>query len=121
MIIEKIPYVLIGVLLTVILFMIFKPSQNTIIDTAHYDKKIEILEKRIKVKETMIDSLNLKIQDRTLKITDYKSKLGKLQNKYIKEKQDYEKDINRINSMSNSDIAREFTDTFKRYNMRSTL
>ncbi len=53
------------------------------------------------------------IEKRNEKIAVYEIELSQLKNKLDKEKKQHEKDINRINSMSNTDIAREFTNSFK--------
>ncbi len=108
----NIPYIIIGILLVIVLFLFFKP-QNNEFDTTIYDKKITELESKIKTHEIVVDSLTDVIGNREIKIGEYKVELNNLQDKYNREKKQHEKDINRIKSMSNSDIAREFANTFK--------
>lgn len=104
-----IPYVIIGILVTIIFYIYFNPNKSGLIDTKVYDEKIENLEKKVKNKDYTIDSLITLINDRQLKITEYEVELDTLENKFKQEKKRYEKEIERINAMSNSGVVREFT------------
>lgn len=89
------------------------PRGGGVIDTSHYDKTVDSLNQVIVKYDKDIDSLNNSINDRTLLIKGYEEQLTSLNNKLYLQKKQYEKNIDRINSMSNSDIASEFTNAFK--------
>jgi CII-binding regulator of phage lambda lysogenization HflD len=74
---------------------------------------VDSLNTQITKQELVADSLKKSIEKRNEKIAVYEIELSQLKNKLDKEKKQHEKDINRINSMSNTDIAREFTNSFK--------
>jgi peptidoglycan hydrolase CwlO-like protein len=84
-----------------------------IIDTNHYQKTIDSLNESMVVHHKEIDSLNASIAKRDAKIDDYNNQLANLKNKLNKEKKSHEADINRINTMSNSDLTSEFANAFK--------
>jgi peptidoglycan hydrolase CwlO-like protein len=92
--------------------LMFKPA-NGVIDTSHYDKTVDSLNIEINKHNLRVDSLTASISERNKKIDQYTNELGKLKNKLDKEKKAHEADINRINAMSNADIASEFTNAFE--------
>jgi peptidoglycan hydrolase CwlO-like protein len=106
-------YVLIVLLTIGIIYLLTNRSESSLIDTSHYDKKVDSLNVKIENYESKIDSMNNSIDLYLAKTTQYEADLANLKNKIEKNKKQYEKDINRINSMSNTDISREFTDAFK--------
>ena len=84
-----------------------------IIDTTHYQKTIDSLNESMVVHHKEIDSLNASIAKRDAKISDYNTQLANLKNKLNNEKKLHEKDINRINAMSSSELSSAFADEFK--------
>jgi uncharacterized coiled-coil protein SlyX len=92
--------------------LMFKPATG-VIDTSHYDKTVDSLNIVITKHNLKVDSLTASIAERNKKIDQYTFELGKLKNKLDKERKAHEADINRINAMSNTDIASEFTNAFK--------
>jgi septal ring factor EnvC (AmiA/AmiB activator) len=113
---KNIKYIVGFIILVWLCFTIYLSIQNynlKLIDTSGYDKKVDSLNNEITKHIAISDSLVKSIETRKQKIAQYEIELANLKNKLDKEKKQHEKDINRINSMSNSDIAREFTNTFK--------
>jgi uncharacterized coiled-coil protein SlyX len=104
---------LILVISFIICFVVLSKSNGGFIDTNHYDKTIDSLNQVIVKHDKNIDSLNNSINNRTLIIENYEEQLTLLNNKFYLQRKEYEKNINRINGMSNSDIASEFTNTFR--------
>jgi hypothetical protein len=92
--------------------LMFKPG-NGVIDTSHYEKTVDSLNIEINKHNLRVDSLTASIEERNKKIGQYSLELSRLKNKLDKEKKAHEADINRINAMSNADIASEFTNAFK--------
>ncbi len=114
---NKIKYNVIILILLIIIggfvyALMFKPT-NGVIDTSHYEKTVDSLNVEINKHNLRVDSLTASIAERNKKIDQYSIELGKLKNKLDKEKKAHEADINRINAMSNADIASEFTNAFK--------
>lgn len=110
---KYVPYLIILALVGIIIYLAIDNHNKGLIDTSHYDKKVDSLNTQITKQELVADSLKKSIEKRNEKIAVYEIELSQLKNKLDKEKKQHEKDINRINSMSNTDIAREFTDSFK--------
>lgn len=114
---NKIKYNVIILILLIIIggfvyALMFKPS-NGLIDTSRYDKTVDSLNIEIGKHNLKVDSLTASIEERNKKIDAYSTELTKLKNKLDKERKAHEADINRINVMSNADIASEFTNAFK--------
>lgn len=114
---SKIKYNVIILILLIVIFgfiyaMMFKPSAG-VIDTSRYDKTVDSLNIEINKHNLRVDSLTASIAERNKKIDEYSIELGRLKNKLDKQKKAHEADINRINAMSNADIASEFTNAFK--------
>ena len=86
---------------------------NTLIDTSHYDKTVDSLKTVINKEQLIIDSLNNSVINRNAKIAQYDIELANLKNKLAKEKKQHEKDLNRINSLSDMDVTSEFAIEFK--------
>jgi hypothetical protein len=86
---------------------------NTLIDTSHYDKTVDSLKTVINKEQLIIDSLNNSVINRNAKIAQYDIELANLKNKLAKEKKQHEKDLNRINSLSDMDVTSEFANEFK--------
>ena len=115
---NKIKYNVIILILLIIIFgfiyaLMFKPANNNIIDTSHYEKTVDSLNIEIEKHNLKVDSLVASVEDRNKKINEYSIELAKLKNKLNKERKAHEADINRINAMSNADIVSEFTNAFK--------
>jgi septal ring factor EnvC (AmiA/AmiB activator) len=83
------------------------------LNSDQYGRKIDSLSIEVKKYELVSDSLKRSFQHTDSTISVYKHQLVLLKNKLDNQRKQYEKDINRINAMSNADIAREFTNTFK--------
>lgn len=103
--------VFISLISLVIYFSLFK--NNKLINTTHHDLIVDSLNNIINKNEKKIDSLNLSVSAKEERLVKYEYDLISLKNKLNKEKKEHEKDINRINSISNKDISTEFTNTFK--------
>lgn len=113
----KIKYNIVIIILLVIItgfiYSSFFKSESGVIDTSHYDRRVDSLNTLILQHNLRVDSLTASIEQRNAKINEYNLELGKLKNKLDKEKKSHEADINRINAMSNTDIASEFANAFK--------
>jgi short subunit fatty acids transporter len=114
---NKIKYNVIILILIIIIggfvyALMFKPAGG-VIDTSHYEKTVDSLNVEINKHNIRVDSLTASIGERNKKIDQYSIELGKLKNKLHKEKKAHEANINRINAMSNADIASEFTNAFE--------
>jgi predicted nucleic acid-binding Zn-ribbon protein len=103
--------VFISLISLVIYFSLFK--NNRLINTTHHDLIVDSLNNVISKNDKKIDSLNFSVSVKEERINKYESDLANLKNKLNKEKKQHEKDINRINSISNKDISTEFTNAFK--------
>lgn len=110
---QYLPYVFIILLTIAVTYLLIDRGNSSLIDTSHYDRKIDSLNTKIKLYESKIDSVDNSIKLYLAKTAQYEVELANLKNKIEKDRKQYEKDINRINSMSNTDIAREFTNAFK--------
>lgn len=114
---NEIKYNLIILILLIVIggfiFGLMFKKPTSIIDTSHYDKTVDSLKIEIVKHNSRIDSLTVSIVERNKKINGYTLELGRLKNKLDKERKAHEADINRINAMSNTDIASEFTNAFK--------
>lgn len=110
---QYLPYFLITLLTIAVIYLLINRGNSGLIDTSHYDKKVDSLNTKIELYESKIDSVDSSIKLYLAKTAQYEVDLANLKNKIEKDRKQYEKDINRINSMSNADIAREFTNTFK--------
>ena len=114
---NKIKYNVIILILLIIIggfvyALMFKPTEG-VIDTSRYEKTVDSLNFEINKHNLKVDSLTASIEERNKKINQYSIELGKLKNKLDKEKKAHEANINRINAMSNADIASEFTNAFE--------
>jgi chromosome segregation ATPase len=114
---NKIKYNVIILILLIIIggfvyALMFKPTEG-VIDTSRYEKTVDSLNIEINKHNLKVDSLTASIEERNKKINQYSIELGKLKNKLDKEKKAHEANINRINAMSNADIASEFTNAFE--------
>lgn len=101
------------IVITGFIYSSFFKAGPGVIDTSHYDKRVDSLNTLILQHNLRVDSLTASIEQRNAKINEYNLELGKLKNKLDKEKKLHEADINRINAMSNTDIASEFANAFK--------
>lgn len=114
---SKIKYNIVTVILLIVItgfiYSSFFKVNSNVIDTSHYDRKVDSLNTLILQHNLRVDSLTASIEQRNVKINQYNVELGKLKNKLDKEKKLHEADINRINAMSNTDIASEFANAFK--------
>jgi CII-binding regulator of phage lambda lysogenization HflD len=88
-------------------------SSGKLINTSHYDKTVDSLKTVINKEQLIIDSLNNSVINRNAKIAQYDIELANLKNKLAKEKKQHEKDLNRINSLSDMDVTSEFANEFK--------
>jgi uncharacterized coiled-coil protein SlyX len=88
-------------------------SNGKLINTLHYDVTVDSLNQVIIDRNKKVDSLNESVNNKVAKINQYQTDLANLTNKLNKEKKNHEKDINRINSISNRDISNEFANAFK--------
>jgi hypothetical protein len=104
-------FVFISLISLIIYFSLFK--NNKLIDTTHHDLIVDSLNNAIIFNEKKIDSLDSSISIKKNRLIEYEYDLISLKNKLDKEKKEHEKDINRINSLSNKDITIEFINTFK--------
>lgn len=104
---------LIIVILTIIIgYFLIYGRVSKLIDTRHYDIKIKSLNTKVEHYEAKIDSIENSIEIYLIKIAEYDHELVDLKYKLENYKKQHEKDINRINSLSNSDLEREFANTF---------
>jgi len=110
---QYLPYVFIVFLTITLIYLLMDRGNAKLIDTNHYDKKVDSLNTKIEFYETKIDSFEKSIDLYLAKTAQYEVDLANLKNKIEKNKKQYEKDINRINSMSNTDITSEFANAFK--------
>jgi len=108
-------YITILILLLIIFFQCFKYSGNR----SDFENEIEKLHKQNDSLFCNIDLNVLKIKqlDSAINIFKFKIEQDKLRLDSLKiisdkNKQKYDKEHNRINSLSNSAVAREFADTF---------
>ena len=109
---NTITILIIVVLLGGIIYL-FMNKNTGLIDTSHYDKKVDSFKTVINKEQIIIDSLNNSVANRNAKIEQYNVELANLKNKLIKEKKQHEEDHNRISSLSNVDITSEFANEFK--------
>lgn len=105
-------YTIILLILGVAAYFTFT-SSGKLINTSHYDKTVDSLNQVIIDRNKKVDSLNESVNNKVAKINKYQTDLANLTNKLNKEKKNHEKDINRINSISNRDISNEFATAFK--------
>lgn len=92
---------------------VFNKKNNKPIDTSHYQKTIDSLNMTITESDLKIDSLNESVKNRNAKIAAFDTELAGLKNKLNKEKKVHEQDINRINTMSSSQLSSSFANEFK--------
>jgi len=90
-----------------LIYMSVFKKDSGVIDTSHYQKTIDSLNLAITKSDLKIDSLSKSVESRNAKIA------AGLKNKLNKEKKAHEKDINRINAMSSSELSSSFADEFK--------
>lgn len=88
-------------------------KNDSVIDTSHYQKTIDSLNREISKNNLKIDSLDKSVNNRNAKIVAYNIELAELKNKLNKQKIAHEKDINRINAMSSSELSSTFTNEFR--------
>lgn len=100
-------------LVIVVTYLVVSRNDANLIDTQHYDQKVELLNNKVEHYEAKVDSIEKTIEIYLAKIIQYDLELVDLKYKLENYKKQYEKDINRINSMSASDLEGEFTNTFK--------
>jgi peptidoglycan hydrolase CwlO-like protein len=105
-------YTIILLILSVVAYFTFT-SNGKLINTSHYDATVDSLNQVIIDRNKKVDSLNESVKNKVSKINQYQTDLANLTNKLNKEKKNHEKDINRINSISNRDISNEFANAFK--------
>jgi hypothetical protein len=110
---QYIPYVIIILLTIAVIYLLINKGNSGLIDTSHYGKKVDSLNVEIKKQEVKTDSIMTILELEKTRVAQYEVELAKLKNKIDNERKQHEKDIARINSMSNSDIAREFTNAFE--------
>jgi hypothetical protein len=96
-----------------LIYMSVFKKDSGVIDTSHYQKTIDSLNLAITKSDLKIDSLSKSVESRNAKIAAYGIELAGLKNKLNKEKKAHEKDINRINAMSSSELSSSFADEFK--------
>jgi uncharacterized coiled-coil DUF342 family protein len=96
-----------------LIYMSVFNKKNVIIDTSHYQKTIDSLNMTITESDLKIDSLNESVKNRNAKIAAFDTELAGLKNKLNKEKKVHEQDINRINTMSSSQLSSSFANEFK--------
>jgi uncharacterized coiled-coil DUF342 family protein len=96
-----------------LIYMSIFNKKNVIIDTSHYQKTIDSLNMTITESDLKIDSLNESVKNRNAKIAAFDTELAGLKNKLNKEKKVHEQDINRINTMSSSQLSSSFANEFK--------
>ena len=86
---SKIKYNIVIIILLVIISgfiysSFFKPESG-VIDTSHYDRRVDSLNTLILQHNLKVDSLTASIEQRNAKINEYNLELGKLKNKLDKE------------------------------------
>ena len=101
-------------LVGIIIYGLFTYKQGYSSDKdKQYQKTIDSLQLEIGKKDTMISTLDSTRKVLDSLITIDKAKLADIAEKAKQYKNQYEKERNRINSMSDDDIISEFTTTFK--------
>jgi peptidoglycan hydrolase CwlO-like protein len=111
-IIQYVSCLIIILLVITVSYLLINGGNSNLIDTQHYDMKIGTLNNKIDYNEAKLDSIEKTIEIYLTKIEEYDLELINLKYKLENYKKQYEKDINRINSLSNGDLEREFTNTF---------
>lgn len=99
-------------LVIIVTYLLVNRGNSNLINTQHYDKKVDSLNVKVEYYEAKVDSIEKYIEIYLAKVGQYDLELVDLNYKLENYKKQYEKDINRINSMSNSDLEREFTNAF---------
>jgi len=110
---QCISYLLIILLIIFVGYLLINNSNSKLIDTKHYEKKVDSLNGKIEYYDSKIDLVEKSIEIYVAKTAQYDIELANLKNNSEIYKKQYEESINRINIMSNSDLEREFTNTFK--------
>lgn len=110
---KSVLYFIILILLSIVIFQFFYSDNNTL------DSKLEKLHKEndslicnINKNKEQIKKYDSLVNIFSIKIEQDKAKLDSLKFVADKNKQKYDKEHNRINALSNSAAASEFTNTF---------
>ena len=110
---KNVLYLIVLILLTIVIFQFFYPNDNTL------DSKLEKLHKEndslicnINKNKEQIKKYDSLVNIYSTKIEQDKAKLDSLKFLADKNKQKYNEERNRINTLSNKSVASEFTNTF---------
>jgi chromosome segregation ATPase len=105
---------------TVILIVVIIYNNLNYAKNIDYKNKIESLHRQndslkanIDSNQVIINSLSSEIKEYKLKVEEDKKKLAFLEIKTKKNKQKYNEESNRINSLNNNTVISEFTNTFQ--------
>jgi hypothetical protein len=100
-------------LILILVIYVYTSKRGDTNNRRHFNETVDSLNNEIKRIILVNDSLYVSILTKNQQIIKKDSILIELGLNLKKEKEQHEKDINRINAMSNSDITRKFTDVFK--------
>jgi peptidoglycan hydrolase CwlO-like protein len=82
-------------------------------EVANFEQKEKELEKNISENQNQIKDLNRNNKDLLSQNEELEEKLKKIQEKYIIQQKKYEKEISRINNLSNKQLSRLFAESFE--------
>lgn len=89
------------------------PKKSPTFDVSSYHRTIDSLNIIIENNKKVRDSLILVGEKREDKIKEIRKEINKLQFKSLEYEKKYKEQVDIINRMSNDDVIRTFTDTFK--------
>lgn len=109
---KKILIALLVILPIVVFFVMSKPQDDSKIK--QLEKKCDSLQLVINENNTKIDSIKLETEKLHQRANNLNKELTKINKKAQDLKKQHEKNIAHINSLSNNDVARLFTDEFSK-------